>query len=106
MNDELLAMVEREVLGWDGVSRDPDRRHVALYGFGRRQIGHVHRDGVADLIPFRFVDVIMGACRRYTLLAGNRRRYPTTKGARKALSILSPLPARQDARAPQVRGVP
>ena len=41
MNDELLAMVEREVLGWDGVSRDPDRRHVALYRFGRRQIGHV-----------------------------------------------------------------
>ncbi len=49
MNDELLAMVEREVLGWDGVSRDPDRRNVALYRFGRRQIGHVHRDGVADL---------------------------------------------------------
>jgi len=36
MNDELMAMVEREVLGWDGVSRDPDRRHVALYRFGRR----------------------------------------------------------------------
>src|SRR3712207_6282742 len=49
MNDELLAMVEREVLGWDGVSRDPDRTHVALYRFGRRHIGHAHGDGVADL---------------------------------------------------------
>jgi hypothetical protein len=49
MEDELLATIEREVLGWPGVSKDPDRPHVALYRFGRRQIGHVHRDGVADL---------------------------------------------------------
>jgi hypothetical protein len=51
MDDELLLSVEREVLGWPGVDRDPDRRQVALYRFGRRQIGHVHSDGVADL-PF------------------------------------------------------
>jgi hypothetical protein len=49
MDNELLASIEREVLGWPGVSKDPDRSHVALYRFGRRQIGHVHRDGVADL---------------------------------------------------------
>jgi Family of unknown function (DUF5519) len=51
MNDELLASIEREVLGWPGVSKDPDRPHVAVYRFGRRQLGHVHHDGVADL-PF------------------------------------------------------
>jgi hypothetical protein len=51
MNDQLLASVEREVLRWPGVDKDPDRANVALYRFGRRQIGHVHRDGVADL-PF------------------------------------------------------
>ena len=49
MDDELLASIEREVLGWPGVSKDPDRPNVALYRFGRRQIGHVHGDGVADL---------------------------------------------------------
>ena len=51
MDDELLASIEREVLGWPGVEKDPDGSRVALYRFGRRQIGHVHRDGVAD-IPF------------------------------------------------------
>lgn len=51
MNDELLASIEQEVLAWPGVSKDPDERRVALYRLGRRHIGHVHRDGVADL-PF------------------------------------------------------
>jgi hypothetical protein len=51
MNDEPLASIEREVLSWPGVNRDPDRSHVSVYRFGRRQIGHVHHDGVADL-PF------------------------------------------------------
>ena len=51
MSDELLASIEREVLGWPGVHKDPDRSQVALYRFGGRQIGHVHRDGVAD-VPF------------------------------------------------------
>jgi len=49
MNDELLAEIEREVLGWEGVRKDPDRSQVALYRLGRRQIGHIHHDGVADL---------------------------------------------------------
>jgi hypothetical protein len=51
MNDELLASIEQEVLGWPGVSKDPEERRVALYRFGRRHIGHIHHDGVADL-PF------------------------------------------------------
>ncbi len=48
MNDQLWASIEREVLGWPGVGKDPDRPHVALYRFGRRQPGHVHPDGVVD----------------------------------------------------------
>ena len=51
MNQQLLESIEREVLGWPGVEKDPDGSQVALYRFGRRQIGHVHRDGVADF-PF------------------------------------------------------
>ena len=54
MNDELLASIEREVLSWPGVSKDAARGNfrvppATVYRFGRRQIGHVHHDGVADL---------------------------------------------------------
>lgn len=49
MNDELLAMVEREVLGWEGISKEPGRFSSTVYKLGEREIGHVHRRGVADL---------------------------------------------------------
>ena len=59
MNDELLARVEREVLGWPGVSKERGGGGrgrggfwvppATVYRFGRRQIGHVHDTGVADL---------------------------------------------------------
>jgi hypothetical protein len=61
MNHELLASGEREVLGWPGVSKET---HLGgsgvgdfwippftLYRLGRRELGHVHDTGVADL-PF------------------------------------------------------
>jgi hypothetical protein len=58
MNDELLAQVEREVLGWDGVfkKRDEDGPGgVGVTGYrygdletGGPQIGHVHDDGHAN----------------------------------------------------------
>jgi hypothetical protein len=56
MNDELLAQLEREVLGWPGVWKKRDESGpggigVTGYRLGRRQIGHVHDDGHAD---FRF----------------------------------------------------
>ncbi len=59
MNDELLAMVEREVLSWPGVSKETGGGGAGrggfwvppatVYRFGRRQIGHIHTTGVADL---------------------------------------------------------
>jgi len=56
MRDELLAEIEREVLGWTGIwkKRDEDGPGgigVTGYRLGRKQIGHVHDDGHAD---FRF----------------------------------------------------
>jgi len=55
MNDELLAQIEREVLGWPGISKETDENGpgglpVTGYRFGRRQIGHIHHgdDGLAD----------------------------------------------------------
>ncbi len=56
MKEELLTSIEREVLGWTGVWQKrgedgPGRIGVTGYGFGQKQIGHVHDDGHAD---FRF----------------------------------------------------
>jgi hypothetical protein len=56
MNAELLAQLEREVLGWPGVWKKRDESGpggigVTGYRLGRRQIGHVHDNGHAD---FRF----------------------------------------------------
>jgi hypothetical protein len=59
MKGELLEMVEHEVLGWPGVSKQRGGGGrgrggfwvppATVYRFGRRQIGHVHDTGVADL---------------------------------------------------------
>jgi hypothetical protein len=59
MNDEPLEMIEREVLSWPGVSKDTGGGvrgqggfwvlPATVYRFGRRQIGHIHNTGVADL---------------------------------------------------------
>jgi hypothetical protein len=59
MNDELLEMIEREVLSWPGVSKETGGGGrgrggfwvppATVYRFGRRQIGHIHDTGVADL---------------------------------------------------------
>lgn len=59
MNDELLAMVERDVLDWPGVSKETHRGGPGQGGFwvppatvykvGRRALGHIHDTGVADL---------------------------------------------------------
>ncbi len=59
MNDELLARVEREVLGWPGVSKERGGGGqgrggfrvppATIYRLGRRALGHIHDTGVADL---------------------------------------------------------
>ncbi len=61
MNEGLLERVEREVSEWPGVSKEKMQGGTGkggfrvppatVYRFGRRQLGHVHDTGVADL-PF------------------------------------------------------
>lgn len=51
MSDESLGTIEREVLTWPGVTREAGRFNSVSFTVGRREIGHVHRNGVADL-PF------------------------------------------------------
>jgi hypothetical protein len=60
MNEELAAQIERELLGWPGVSKEtggggPGQGWLrvppaTIYRLGRRQIGHVHHNetGLAD----------------------------------------------------------
>ena len=50
MNDELLlTMVEREVLGWPGVTSESGRFGATSFRYGKREIGHIHHDRIADL---------------------------------------------------------
>jgi Family of unknown function (DUF5519) len=49
MNDELLTIVKREVLGWPGVTSEPGRFGATSFRYGKREIGHIHHDRIADL---------------------------------------------------------
>ena len=49
MDDELLAEVEQGVLGWPGTTSESGRFHSVAFRYGKREIGHVHRDRIADL---------------------------------------------------------
>jgi hypothetical protein len=61
MNDDLFGSLDREVLGWPGMTKERYEGGegrggfwvppFTSYRFGRREIGHVHEGGAADL-PF------------------------------------------------------
>jgi hypothetical protein len=55
MNEVYLEKIEREILAWPGLSKETRATDVTpgvdvtIYWLGRRQIGHIHHDGVADV---------------------------------------------------------
>jgi hypothetical protein len=49
MMDSNILTVEREVLTWPGVSSEPGRFGAVAFRYGKREIGHIHRDRIADL---------------------------------------------------------
>lgn len=74
MADELLAAVEREVLGWPGVTRTLARGGpveggwvippATVYNLGRRHLGHIHEGGVADItFPWAICDELVASGR-------------------------------------------
>ncbi|MDQ3693813.1 MAG: DUF5519 family protein [Chloroflexota bacterium] len=64
MTNEHLDMIERAVLSWPGVTREPGRFNSTAYKLGRREIGHVHRNGVADIaFPKAVRDELIAASR-------------------------------------------
>jgi hypothetical protein len=47
--DANVLTIEREVLSWPGVTSEPGRFGATSFRYGKREIGHVHRDRIADL---------------------------------------------------------
>ena len=64
--DNNLASIQREVLRWPGVTPAPGRFGAVAFRYGKREIGHIHRDRVADLPVTREM--------REGLLSGGRAR--------------------------------
>jgi hypothetical protein len=47
--DSYILTIEREVLNWPGVRSEPGRFGAVAFRYGKREIGHIHSDRVADL---------------------------------------------------------
>ena len=47
--DGKISTIEREVLNWPGVTSEPGRFGAVAFRYGKREIGHIHRDLIADL---------------------------------------------------------
>src|SRR5215475_3518964 len=51
MADSIAKQIEREVANWDGVTVEPHRFGGVEFRVGRRELGHLHGNRLADL-PF------------------------------------------------------
>ncbi len=83
MNDELLTRVEREVLSWPGVTSEPGRFGATSFRYGKREIGHIHRDSVADLpVTSEMREALLSKGRAHPHRAGVKGyiSYPAQKG--------------------------
>jgi hypothetical protein len=63
--------IEREVAGWEGVTVAPHRFGGVEFRLGRRELGHLHGDALADLpFPRRIADmlVVTGRAERHHVL--------------------------------------
>lgn len=85
MSDELLSLVQQEVLRWPDVTSEPGRFNAVAFRYGKREIGHVHRDNIADLPVTPEM--------RETLLAKGRAR-PHRAGSKGYISY--PMEDRED----------
>ncbi len=47
--DSNIVTIEQEVLRWPGVTSAPGRFGAVAFRYGKREIGHIHRDRIADL---------------------------------------------------------
>jgi hypothetical protein len=47
--DSNVLTIEQEVLRWPGVNSTPGRFGTIAFRYGKREIGHLHGDRIADL---------------------------------------------------------
>ncbi len=47
--DSYILTLKRKVLSWPGVPSEPGRFGATSFRYGKREIGHIHCDRVADL---------------------------------------------------------
>ncbi len=47
--DTNTSIIEREVLNWPGVTSASGRFGAVAFRYGKREIGHLYRDRIADL---------------------------------------------------------
>jgi hypothetical protein len=47
--DSNALTIQQEVLRWPGVNSTPGRFGAIAFRYGKREIGHLHRDRIADL---------------------------------------------------------
>jgi hypothetical protein len=64
--DSNILTIEQEVLRWPGLTSAAGRFGAVAFRYGKREIGHIHRDQVADL-------PLTGEMRK-DLLSGGRAR--------------------------------
>jgi hypothetical protein len=64
--DSNILTIKQEVLRWPGVTSAPGRFGAVAFRYGKREIGHIHRDRIADL-------PVTGEMRE-SILAGGRAR--------------------------------
>jgi Family of unknown function (DUF5519) len=50
--EDIAARIAAEVLSWDGVTEHPHRFGGREFRLGKRELGHLHGDRLADL-PFK-----------------------------------------------------
>lgn len=98
MNEELIERIEAEILEWPGVEKETradgivGSGEVAIYTLGRRHIGHVHHDGVADIqLPRKLHDDLVAAGRAQPHRGGFRavvsHRIESVEDAAKAVEL-------------------
>src|SRR5438093_3590193 len=71
MPETIANLIEREVASWPGVSVEPHRFGGVEFKVGRRELGHLHGDRLADLpFPVKVRDqlVAAGRARRHHVL--------------------------------------